>query len=66
MPTVQTLVVMRHAKRLDEVDSNFASTSSSWWDPPLTPQGYQEVSSVVESCKVASAHRQDCAFTCLK
>ena len=43
MLAMQTLVVMRHAKRLDEVDPTFASTSESWWDPPLTPEGHQQV-----------------------
>ena len=39
----QELVVMRHARRLDEVDAFFVSTSQTWWDPPLDPECHQQV-----------------------
>ena len=58
MPSTQRIVVMRHAKRLDEVDADFVSTSESWWDPPLTPQGHQEVSSALETVASVTTSQQ--------
>ena len=43
MSKAQTLVVMRHALRQDEVDPGFVSSSTAWWDPPLAEQGLQQV-----------------------
>ena len=37
------MVVMRHALRQDEVDPDFVSSSTAWWDPPLAEQGFQQV-----------------------
>ena len=40
----QSMVVLRHALRLDEIDENFVHSSDAWWDPPLAPAGVQQVS----------------------
>ena len=39
----QTMIVMRHALRLDEVDASFVTSSSTWWDPPLAKAGFEQV-----------------------
>ncbi|KAA6423094.1 MAG: hypothetical protein FRX49_07081 [Trebouxia sp. A1-2] len=43
MPASQTMVVMRHALRLDEVDHDFVSSSKAWWDPPLAQKGFDQM-----------------------
>ena len=40
----QFLVVMRHGLRQDEVQSDWSSTSSRPWDPPLSSDGLEMVS----------------------
>eukprot|EP00245_Coleochaete_scutata_P010395 TRINITY_DN362_c0_g1_i1.p1 TRINITY_DN362_c0_g1~~TRINITY_DN362_c0_g1_i1.p1 ORF type:complete len:321 (-),score=42.50 TRINITY_DN362_c0_g1_i1:96-1058(-) len=37
--TLQSLIVMRHAERLDEVDATWATTTDRPWDPPLSERG---------------------------
>lgn len=37
------MLVMRHALRLDEVDSDFVASSTAWWDPPLADKGFDQV-----------------------
>lgn len=39
----QNMLVMRHALRLDEVDSDFVASSTAWWDPPLAEKGFDQV-----------------------
>ena len=43
MPGTQTMVVLRHALRLDEVDAEFETSSKAWWDPPLAQKGFEQV-----------------------
>lgn len=40
----QCLLVMRHGRRQDEVESAWASTSLRPWDPPLSADGIDMVS----------------------
>ena len=41
--TRQTLVVVRHGKRLDEVEALWRSTAERPWDPPLWTEGAAQV-----------------------
>ncbi|DBB12889.1 TPA: hypothetical protein ACH3X3_005649 [Trebouxia sp. C0006] len=49
MPASQTMVVMRHALRLDEVDHDFVSSSKAWWDPPLAQKGFGQAAHTAET-----------------
>ena len=41
--TRQTLVVVRHGKRLDEVEAQWRSSAERPWDPPLWTEGAAQV-----------------------
>eukprot|EP00271_Cylindrocystis_brebissonii_P008533 TRINITY_DN2290_c1_g1_i2.p1 TRINITY_DN2290_c1_g1~~TRINITY_DN2290_c1_g1_i2.p1 ORF type:complete len:510 (-),score=98.83 TRINITY_DN2290_c1_g1_i2:335-1864(-) len=36
---MQTMIAMRHAERLDEVDQSWCATAQRPWDPPITSKG---------------------------
>eukprot|EP01023_Acetabularia_acetabulum_P010559 TRINITY_DN14804_c1_g1_i1.p1 TRINITY_DN14804_c1_g1~~TRINITY_DN14804_c1_g1_i1.p1 ORF type:complete len:319 (-),score=59.75 TRINITY_DN14804_c1_g1_i1:258-1214(-) len=38
----QTVVVMRHAERLDEIEPSWSQLSQRPWDPAITPHGVQQ------------------------
>ncbi|CAI5479027.1 unnamed protein product [Closterium sp. Yama58-4] len=50
-PTVQTLVVVRHAEPIDEQDDGWAAGSDRPWDPPLSARGAKAAEEVGQALK---------------
>ncbi|CAI5479036.1 unnamed protein product [Closterium sp. Yama58-4] len=50
-PTVQTLVVVRHAEPIDEQDDGWAAGSDRPWDPPLSERGAKAAEEVGQALR---------------
>ncbi|CAI5528508.1 unnamed protein product [Closterium sp. Naga37s-1] len=50
-PTVQTLVVVRHAEPIDEQDDGWAAGSDRPWDPPLSARGAKAAEEVGQALR---------------
>ena len=50
----QLLTVIRHGKRLDEVEALWRSTTERPWDPPLWDEGFVAVRAQCVTCRLPS------------